>query len=221
MSRQRFDRKWPGLGSVLRVWPGLGSVLCVVLAGCASTRVPLTHELRQRYQLSSDELRLLQYYNSHTITLRRELASQSKQVSPGHKLIVTAGRTVEEVVIEAGTPGVALEVGPSHIVVSFAEGTALTFALEGAPLPAAVDLAAGPQRDEPNPFPGSVLSRTESWPGQGLYWLQGRQPGAVQFAGQWFDVVRESLGAHLLIDADAVDEEEEEKKVLPGVRLRS
>jgi hypothetical protein len=196
-----------------------------IVFGCASSRVPLTQELRTRHNLSVEELKSLQYYNSHTITLRRELITAGKQVTEGHKLVLKSGQHIEEVVIEAGTPGAAVDVGPDFITVSFEPDTALTFALRGAEVPERVWGPGGIHNPTADPFPGNPghqERRREPEPvyGSGNFWLY--VPGAdrrVTFAGTWFDAVEESLDAHLLIDAEALEEQEESERVLSGVKL--
>ena len=195
--------------------------------GCATSRVPLTQELRTRHNLSAAELKSLQYYNSNTITLRRELLTAGKQVTEGHKLVLKSGQHIEEVVIEAGTPGAAVDVGPDFITVSFEPDTALTFALRGAEVP---EWAWGPgsmHNPTADPFPGNPgreerERRREPEPvyGSGNFWLY--VPGSdhrVAFAGTWFDAVEESLESYLLIDAEALEEQEESERVLSGVKL--
>src|SRR5688572_25678009 len=74
-------------------------------SGCASY-VPFTEELRTQNDLREAELRNLQFYTSDEVVLRREASSTGRQITPGHRLILLSGKTVEEVVIEEHTPGV-------------------------------------------------------------------------------------------------------------------
>ena len=90
--------------------------------GCASY-VPFTQELRAEHKLRADDLQNLQFYNSHEIRLRREVERGGGQVTPGHKLLIIAGKQIEEVVIEEHTPGVIVGVSETSLKVSFEEGS--------------------------------------------------------------------------------------------------
>lgn len=231
--------------------------------GCSSF-VPFTYELRASHHLTDDEIRNLQFYSSHEITLRREVQSQDRQITPGHKLRLVSGRSVEEVVIPAKTPGVATRVSPHSISVSFVSGTSLDFHLGGArvPLGSYGDLVkpfaiaegsfraqfddGAPGRDEralrPIPRPAvspAFLGQYAEPPGgrrgpvkivddgvrpsppldlAGNYFL-GVESGQVAFAGLVWDAIDNTSQAYLLIDADKLEETEEKRTVLPGVRL--
>jgi hypothetical protein len=194
-------------------------------AGCASNRIPMTQELRAQHGLTRTEMLNLQYYSSHEITLRRQVETSGKQITEGHKLVVKSGITVEEVVIDAGTPGVAVDVGTDFIAVSFERGTVLTFALRGASVP----FQAGPAETgepAPDPFPGNPRAAEPPPPRDlstsltGAFWIYPqRDDRFVWFGGRWFEAVEETLQAHLLIDAESLEEEQEEQKVLGGVKL--
>jgi len=196
------------------------------VAGCATTRIPLTQELREQHRLSPDELKNLQYYVSNTITLRRELDSTDKQITAGHKLVLTSGKSIEEVVVEEGTPGVALDVGRTHIVVSFGAGVDLRFALRGDGTYGADAPADRAYARAPDPFPGNHPDSVRPEPAPepsgltGMFWLAtDRSSNQVFLQGKWFDAVKDSLRAHLLIAAEALDDVDERRTVVPGVKL--
>ena len=194
-------------------------------AGCASNRIPMTQELRSQHGLTKTEMLNLQYYNSQDIILRRKVETSGKQITQGHKLVVKSGVAVEEVVIEAGTPGVAVDVGTDFIAVTFERGTVLTFALRGA----SVAFQPGPVESgepAPDPFPGNPSTPEPPPPRDavtslsGAFWIYPqRDDRFVWFGGRWFEAVEETLQAHLLIDAESLEEEQEEHKVLGGVKL--
>lgn len=223
-------------------------------AGCSSL-VPFTAELRSGHRLTDAEVKDLQFYSSHEITLRREVQSQDRQVTPGHKLRLVSGRSVEEVVIPAKTPGVATRVSARMISVSFVAGTSLDFALGGPgislgsagdflqpfaiaegsfrPRPAAASALFGQTYAEPPGQPSRPvkivggdravdgLGGRGSFPAgelTGNYFL-GVESGRLLFAGLEWEAVDETPKAHLLIDADKLEETEERRTVLPGVRL--
>src|SRR5271170_4364640 len=129
-------------------------LLSLVAAGCR-TFVPFTQEIRDQNHLSEAELKNLQFYVSGTITLRRELESGGRQVTGNHKLLLVAGKSIEEVVIEAKTPGICVGVGPHQLSVSFEQGTAIDFAPMGARLSAPGVNAFAIAPSDPDPFPGN------------------------------------------------------------------
>lgn len=219
------------------------SVLALTaLGGCASY-VPFTHELRTEHGLTDDEVKNLQFYVSHDVTLRREVESGGRKVTPGHKLLLISGKQIEEVVISAKTPGVAVKVGPRAIAVSFQPGTAMVFAIKGSrlalengflrpvPLAGQNDFAARPFgallgqqfAKPPNPFPGNDGTGTSTTfagdDATGNYWLDSDNAGRVVFAEKEWNAEDNTLQAHLLIDSDSLENVEKKKTVLSGVKL--
>lgn len=218
------------------------SVLALTaLGGCASY-VPFTHELRTEHGLTDEEVKNLQFYVSHDVTLRREVESGGRKVTPGHKLLLISGKQIEEVVIGAKTPGVAVKVGRQAIAVSFQPGTALIFtikdsrlALEGGflrpvPMEPREEFASrgfagvlGQQfAKPPNPFPGNEGTETPTVArddASGNYWLDSNSAGRVQFAEKEWSAEDNTLQAHLLIDSDSLENVDKKKTVLSGVKL--
>ncbi|MDC0748869.1 DNA-directed RNA polymerase [Polyangium mundeleinium] len=218
------------------------------LTGCASL-VPFTHEIRTEHGLTDDEVKNLQFYSSHGITLRREVESGGRKITPGHKLLLISGKQIEEVVIPAKTPGVAVKVGPRALAVSFEPGTSLVFTVKGSRLamdergflrPLALDpspaspferrvtnLLGQQFAQPPNPFPGND-SGNEPLPGSstvagddasGNYWLDTDSAGRISFAGKLWNSEEDSMQAHLLIDSDLLEEVDKKRNVLHGVKL--
>ena len=53
------------------LWAAL-VLLGLVTGGCQPSLVPFTKELRSQHDLSAKEVKRLQFYVSHSVTLRRE-----------------------------------------------------------------------------------------------------------------------------------------------------
>ncbi|NUQ75839.1 MAG: DNA-directed RNA polymerase [Polyangiaceae bacterium] len=192
-------------------------------SGCGGGLIPFTHELREQQGLTNEELKNLQWYVSHRITLRRQLESGGRQVTGTHKLLVVSGKTIEEVVIEQHTPGIAVNVTDGSITVSFEQGSSLDFSAQSG------RLSPEPQRsfaEAPEPFPGNNPDRP-STPAvatglfSGNYFLVVEPGGKVRFQTRDFEAVEDSFQAHLMIDSDTLDEVVENRKVLKGLRLPS
>ncbi|MEO7329913.1 MAG: DNA-directed RNA polymerase [Minicystis sp.] len=189
--------------------------------GCSSM-VPFTHELRTASGLTNEEVKNLQFYTSNKMIFRREVESGGKQITEGHKLLLTSGKMVEEVVVDARTPGIAVSIDSATITVSFEPGSSLSFVLSGdrfAPTPTP---GAGEFAQPPEPFPGN--HSMASYPERGTdltgnYWLGVGSTGRVRYEGKLFDVMDQSSDAYLMIDAESLNRIVKNRKVLKGLRL--
>jgi hypothetical protein len=195
------------------------AAIALLSTGCRGF-IDFTHELRDQHSLTRDELKNLQYYTSSTITLRRELESGGKQITGNHKLLLVAGKTIEEVVIESKTPGIAVAVSDHSITVSFDQGTSLEFVASGGGSPRPTETFA----TAPDPFPGNNPERRDPEPVLlqgyfGPYALALSPSGQVVFQGKTFEAVGDSLKAHLLIGGESFEEVVKQNKTLPGMRL--
>jgi hypothetical protein len=199
--------------------------LFLFLAGCGAGLIPFTHELREQNRLTDDEIKNLQFYVSHKVTLRRELESGGRQITGSHKLLLVSGKSIEEVVVEPKTPGIAVAVKETVIGISFEQGTSFDFVVEGGK-PSALSGAVPVDAGAPDPFPGNNARSPELMPVRplpstlsGNYWLWVEPTGQVAFQGTTFDAVDDSAQAHLLIDADTLKQVVQNRKILPGIRL--
>lgn len=155
-------------------------------------KVPFTHQLRLKHNLTPEEIKHLQFYVSNTITLHRIVTADDKQILRG-KLILSSGKTVEEVLVKKGTPGVAVDVKDDAIDVSFEEGTYLTFARDTELFPEKYRLA---------------VTKSDSG------------PPTVQFDGRTYTVMHKSEQAYLLISMEALTDIVNKRRVLPGRTIR-
>jgi hypothetical protein len=169
--------------------------VCLPASGCRTgEKIPFRHYMREKHQLSADELKRIQFFLSETITLQREVASGDHEIKRG-ALKTRAGKLMEEIVIEKGTPGIAVKVGPNGLAVSFQEGTYLTF----------------------------VCSEEMRIIKAGKYTLAARdwknRAGIVDFDGRLYEAVGKSANACLLIEKESLSEVKQEKRTLRGRRL--
>lgn len=99
----------------------------VILAGLALTlwsacspKIPFTQAIREKYQLTDDELRQLQFYTSHDIVLTHAEKGEKTKTTEDGKLKITTGQEYDQVLIKKGTPGVVEKVVDSkRIAISF------------------------------------------------------------------------------------------------------
>ena len=163
-------------------------------AGCAPQRVAFTQGIRTQYDLGSEDLKNLQYYVSGDITLQRDFRREEGEISKSHKLVTKEGGLVEEVVIPAGTPGIATEVGESSLSVSFEPGSSLVF---GSP---------PTDRDPERKYKLSAKQWTDYY-------------GEIVYDGKTFYALEGSGRAYLEVGVESLDAVEKKKKVLPGMTL--
>lgn len=209
---------------------GARVLLCLVATsaattGCASY-VPFTEELRTQNDLREADLRNLQFYTSDEVVLRREASSTGRQITPGHRLVLLSGKTVEEVVIEEHTPGVVSKLGEGWMTIDFGGDTKLEFAVRGAE--PVQDGAFALEQDgrfaeAPDPFPGEkppeLLPKKNRAFGSGSYYLAMAPTGEVRLGDKLFQAVEDSLSTHLVVDADELEEEVEVRTVVKGREL--
>ncbi|MDX1815068.1 MAG: hypothetical protein R3239_03830 [Thermodesulfobacteriota bacterium] len=188
-------RKSSSVGRLLRGMVLASLIIPLIgISGCASGRIPFTQHLRNRYGLEEGDLKKLQYYVSGNITLQRGFRREEGEISGTHRLVQKEEGIVEEVFIPAGTPGIATEVGPTSLSVSFEPGRSLTF---------------GSPPDDRDPERKYTLSarRWEDYYGELVY--DDKTYFAVQGSGHvWLEVRAESL-----------DTVKKKTKVLPGMTL--
>jgi hypothetical protein len=192
-----------------------------VLTGCAAM-VPFTHEIRTEHDLETEDLRELQFYVSHDVTLRREVRTKGRRVDDG-QLKLHAGKTIEEIVIAEETPGVAVAIDDTSVTISFEEGSALDFTLRtGTPQPLTIESRSG-FAEPPDPFPGQGGPRLLDDPvfedAIGNYWLDHDDDTRVVFRGKEWQLVGQSFQAHLVIDAESLEDVVERRTTLGGRRV--
>jgi hypothetical protein len=164
------------------------------VAGCAPQRVAFTQGIRSQYNLSGEELKNLQYYVSGDITLQRDFRREEGEISEGHKLVAKEGGLLEEVLIPAGTPGIATEVGETSLSVSFEPGSSLIF---GSP---------PTDRDPERKYRLSAKRWADYY-------------GEIVYDGKTFYAVEGSGQSYLEVGMESLDAVEKKKKVLPGMTL--
>lgn len=81
--------------------------------------VPYTDALRQQHSWSDAQVKKIQFYTSREIVLQRQL-STDETVIDGGKIKIKDGKKIEEIIIQRGTPGVAIAIpSKDRIEVSF------------------------------------------------------------------------------------------------------
>lgn len=185
----------------------VGVLLAVVLTACASVdrsgvdRIPFTDELRDRYALTDQEVRSLQYWVSDDIRLERLTATGSRDVQHG-RLIERGGEITDSILIPRGTPGVAVGQGRDWVAVSFEPGSYLYFSS---------------RHDGRHVLanPADSDTRYYLWSQD---WTTG--PGIVPVGKVPYAASPGSADAHLLVQRDAVYNKRSTQRVQRGREIR-
>lgn len=95
----------------------LSIVALTVLIGLTSCQklIPFTNVERTKYNLDEPKLKKLQYYISREVTLQRgESSGESQELDSDGKLVVSSSASLDNILIDAKTPGVCVGVLPDN-----------------------------------------------------------------------------------------------------------
>jgi hypothetical protein len=96
--------------------------IVVALASCSPMKVPFTQQIREKNELSAEELKKLQFYTSNTLILRRGENRDTSDIENG-ELTIRKDGVVDEVVIKGGTPCIVKDViDGNQVSVIFGDG---------------------------------------------------------------------------------------------------
>jgi hypothetical protein len=96
------------LDSMIKEKLFLGLFIITVISSC-SPKIQFTQEIRQKYNLTSDELSKIQFYISDEVVLKTVTPSEVKKAVDDGKLIIKTSSTDDLVVFKAKTPGMVNE----------------------------------------------------------------------------------------------------------------
>ncbi len=153
----------------------------------------------------------LQYFVSDKIVLQREASSRHEGIARG-RIVVRRGRSIDQIMVRRGTPGVAVDWGPDWVAVSFEKGTHLVF-----------DLV---QRDgdEPGTDRSPATFAGEDMPA--TYYrlrttpVEDEDGRFVDVAGTRYRVVGSSGDARLKVPRTAWTQHHRQRRVMRGRRIR-
>lgn len=100
----------------------IAGVTSLMMNSCAPL-IPFTQDVRETEKLSDDEMKKIQFYVSHDIVLQRgEKGEKGKEISEG-TLMTKDEKSVEQVIIKSGTPGIVDRIlDGNRVAVRFEEG---------------------------------------------------------------------------------------------------
>lgn len=79
----------------------------LILSSCGKNLVPYSAYLQDKHNWGKPEIEQIQFYTSKDIVLYRNVADSETQIVNG-TVKIKNGKQVEEVVVRAGTPGIAV-----------------------------------------------------------------------------------------------------------------
>lgn len=166
----------------------------LLLASCTPQLTYFTQKLYDEHNWSEDQLKQIQFYLSHNLVLKRQLAGGSTEILAG-KIKIEDGRQIEEIVIQKGTPGLLLfSPKENRFAISFEEGGEKQFLMFG-----------------PNPKKG------------GRYLLLGsewnRQNGKVNYDGKTYRVEIIDQLSGLMVDLKKIRKVEVNSRTAEGRRI--
>ncbi len=173
----------------------IGGLALTFLISSCSPKIPFTQAVRDRYKLTPEELRGIQFYISDPVALRRGESSENQKSTEDGKLVVESGKSIEQVTIKANTAG-AVEQVPDFktLSVSFEEGS------------------------EKNLVFSSAKSRNGYYSLQALSWKDGR--GEVNYGGKTWFANPGSDQAILLFKMKSIKKMRVNEKVVKGKKVQ-
>lgn len=167
----------------------IAALLLLTLGSCKNL-VPYTDALKSKYNLSSDQLKHLQFYLSDPITLQRKITAENNAQVLAGKVKIVNGEKMEEVVLPAGTKGVMVLDDNGKLEVSFEKDDSYYLRFG----------------ENPDRYHAFVLLATD-WHGK---------IGTVTYAGNKYFTSPESADAILLIDMHKISNFAKDSRVAKG-----
>lgn len=99
------------------------SLGAITLLNSCQSLVPFSNQVRTKYSLDETKLKRMQYYISTDITLQRgERSADAQELDEDGKLIISSSASLDNILVDAKTPGVCVKVLPGNkIAISFFE----------------------------------------------------------------------------------------------------
>jgi hypothetical protein len=169
-------------------------IAVLMLSACSPRLSPLTQDMVRSNRWTESDLKQIQFYLSDDIVLTRRVGGNASTIESGEIKIIQ-GQRVERVVIEKGTPGVALfRPGQTELAISFEASNDRRFLVFGA-------------SDQVN---GRYVLRAREWQ---------RHSGRVTYEDKLFRVAGSSAYASLLVDVKKVNKTIVEARRAGGRRI--
>ncbi len=98
-------------------------VVCLILSSCG-TKVPITNQLKEEYNLNETNMKKVQFYTSQIIYLERSKSTGSQGTASDGSLVTSKNTEQDRIIIPAGTTCIFDSYGPNgEVIVRFQSGT--------------------------------------------------------------------------------------------------
>jgi hypothetical protein len=167
-------------------------VATVVLLSSCSPKIPFTQSIREKHNLTAEELRRIQFYLSDPVVLRRGNSQSAKGTDEG-ALVIKSEKNIDQVSFKANTPGTVNEVASnSALKISFEDGPEklLVFSTDKN---------------------GFYSLKAMNWEKEGR--------GTINYGGQTYTAAPGSSNAILLFKMKSLKDVEVNDKVVKGKRI--
>lgn len=102
------------------------SLMAISFAGFSQKLVPFTTNLMEKYGLTKEDLRQVQFYISEEIIMEKELTGKKNEIASG-KIKTFSDKRVDEIVIKRKTPCLVVDTNSKgNLKVSFSENNEKT-----------------------------------------------------------------------------------------------
>lgn len=163
------------------------------LASCSPNLVPFSQKMVDNYNWSEEELKRVQFYLSDDIVLYRRVTGGSTQIENG-TIKIKDGKKIEEISFKKGTPGVLIfSPKEERLAVAF-EDSDDKYLMFG-----------------PNPKIGNRYALLAK------EWQQSI--GKVSYAGEEFNITKNSGFSGLMVDIDKLTTVQKKSKIVKGREL--
>jgi len=176
-------------------------LLAFALTSCSTNRLLFTVSTKKKIENAGVELQKVQFYNSSEIVLVRVLKQEEISVAEG-KVRIENGKSIEEIVIPANTPGICELHDQKTLKISFDTG-------DGKSIPFLVEKK------------GNVIVEESFFRIGAKKWItakSGKKIGQVDYQGKIYHLVR-GADSRLTINKSVMSQVKRDKYVARGRKL--
>jgi hypothetical protein len=176
-------------------------IVAILLTSCVGNRMYLTVGTKKKLEKAEVDLTQIQFYNSETIVLARQINKEEVDVTQG-KVKFKNGKYVQEIIIQAGTPGICEVHDVKSLRVSFEDGS-------GNSIPFLVERR------------GGVISDGSGFKLGAKEWKKmasGSTVGKLDYQNEMFSIVK-GANSRLLLDKTVLTKVDRDTRIAKGRKI--